>query len=71
MALSDIVAALALIVSLYSLWQSALKRAELTVFVAPIIRYASPYQNSNFEAFCIPLTIANEGAAPGPCCRCI
>jgi hypothetical protein len=65
MALSDVFAALALIVSLYGLWQSSLKRAELTVFVAPIIRYASPYQNSNFEAFCIPLTVANEGARTG------
>jgi hypothetical protein len=65
MALSDILAGIALVVSLYGPWHSSLKRSELTVFVAPIIRYASPYQNSNFEAFCIPQTIANEGARTG------
>src|SRR5260370_24898129 len=65
MALSDILAGIAMVVSLYGLWHSSLKRSELTVFVAPIIRYASPYQNSNFEAFCIPLTIAHEGARTG------
>jgi hypothetical protein len=65
MGLSDILGVVALVVSAFSLWQSTLKRSELTVFVAPIVRYASPYQNSNFEAFCIPLTIANEGARTG------
>ena len=65
MQLSDIFSGIALIASGFSLWQSSLKRAELTTFVAPVIRYASPYQNSNFEAFCIPLTIANAGARTG------
>src|SRR5262245_2400716 len=62
---SEIIAGIALLVSGYSLWQSTLKRSNLTVFVAPVIRYASPYQNSNFEAFAIPLTIANDGARTG------
>ena len=65
MQLSDIFSGIALIASGYSLWQTSLKRSELTTFVAPVIRYASPYQNSNFEAFCIPLTIANAGARTG------
>jgi hypothetical protein len=65
MAVSEIFGGIALLVSGYSLWQSTLKRSNLTVFVAPVIRYASPYSNSNFEAFAIPVTIANEGARTG------
>jgi len=47
------------------MWETSLKRSALTVFVAPVVRYASPYQNSNFEAFAIPLTISNTGARTG------
>lgn len=65
MALSDLFSGIALLASGYSLWQTSLKQSKLTTFVAPVIRYASPYQNSNFEAFCIPLTIVNEGARTG------
>jgi hypothetical protein len=63
--LSDVGAGVAVVVSAYSLWQTSLKRSALKVFVAPVIRYASPYQNSNFEAFAIPVTIINEGARTG------
>ena len=63
--LSSLVSVLALIFSAYSLWQSSLKRSELKVFVAPVVRYASPYQNTNFEVFAIPLTISNNGARTG------
>ncbi len=31
----------------------------------PVTRYASPYQNSIYEVFEIPLTIVNEGARTG------
>jgi hypothetical protein len=65
MSLSDIAAALAVVVSAYSLWQTTLKRSALKVYVSPVIRYASPYQNSNFEVFAIPVTITNEGARTG------
>src|SRR5262249_27353660 len=63
--LSDIGAGAAVVISAYSLWQTSLKRAALKVFVSPVIRYASPYQNSNFEAFAIPLTTPNGGARTG------
>jgi len=63
--LSDIGSAAAFVVSAYSLYQTTLKRASLKVFVSPVIRYASPYQNSNFEAFAVPVTITNEGARTG------
>jgi hypothetical protein len=62
---SSLVSATAFLFSSYSLWETSLKRSEFRVFVAPVIRYASPYQNSNFEVFAIPLTIANEGARIG------
>ena len=62
---SSMMSVLALTFSGYSLWESSLKHSELRVFVAPVIRYASPYQNSNFEAFAVPLTITNEGARTG------
>lgn len=35
------------------------------MFVPPVIHYASPYQNSTFEAISIPLTVTNEGARTG------
>jgi hypothetical protein len=49
----------------FSLWQTSLRGATFEVFVPPIIRYASPYQNSIFEAFEIPITIINSGARTG------
>lgn len=63
--LSDFIAGVALFVSAYSLWQTRLKRSDLRVFVPPVIQYAAPYQNSNFEVFAIPVTLANEGARTG------
>ncbi len=63
--LSDIIAGVALLVSGYNLWQTRLKRADLKVFVPPVIQYSSPYQNSNFEMFAIPVTLVNEGAQTG------
>src|SRR5215467_2030104 len=57
--------AAALLFSAYSLWESRLKQSDLQVFVPAVIEYSSPYQNSNFEAIIIPLTISNEGARTG------
>src|SRR5215469_18456142 len=62
---STVTSLLAITFSGYSLWESSLKHSDLKVFVAPVIRYASPYQNSNFEAFAVPLTLTNEGARTG------
>ncbi len=63
--LSDVIAGVALLVSGYNLWQTRLKRADLKVFVPPVIHYSCPYQNSNFEVFAIPVTLVNEGAQTG------
>lgn len=49
----------------YSFWRTSLRQANLKVFVPPLIRYASPYQNSVFEVFEVPLTLINEGAQTG------
>jgi hypothetical protein len=62
---AELFSGIAVAVSGYSLWQTALRRAKLRVFIPPLIRYASPYQNSTFEVFEIPLTLLNEGARTG------
>ena len=62
---AEVFSGVAVAMSMYSLWRTSLKRADLRVFVSPLIRYASPYQNSVFEVFEIPLTVINEGAQTG------
>ncbi len=63
--LASVLSAFALVFSGYSLWETSLKQSDLRLFVPPVIHYASPYQNSNFEVLAIPLTLANEGAQTG------
>ena len=55
----------ALLFSLYSLWDTSLKRPDVRVFVPPVIHYSAPYQNSNFEMIAVPVTLTNEGARTG------
>lgn len=62
---AEVFSGVAVLVSGYSLWQTTLRRPQLRLYVPPLIRYASPYQNSNFELFEIPLTVTNEGARSG------
>ncbi len=62
---AELFSGVAVVVSGYSLWQTSLRGPALRVFVPPLIRYASPYTNSNFEIFEIPLTVTNEGARTG------
>jgi hypothetical protein len=62
---TTVFSAVALLFSAYSLWESRLKQSDLQVFVPAVIEYSSPYQNSNFEAIIIPVTISNEGARTG------
>jgi hypothetical protein len=62
---AEVFSGVAVLVSGYSLWQTSLRRARLQVYVPPVIRYASPYQNSTFEVFEIPITAVNEGARTG------
>jgi uncharacterized protein affecting Mg2+/Co2+ transport len=56
---------IAVIFSAFSMYSTSLKQPELRVFVPPVIQYSSPYQNTNFEVFAVPVTITNEGARTG------
>jgi hypothetical protein len=60
--LAAVLSAVALALSGYSLWETSFKAADVRVFVPPVIQYASPYQNSNFEMIAVPVTLTNEGA---------
>jgi hypothetical protein len=60
--LAVFVSAIALMFSGYSLWETSLKAAEVRAFVPPVIQFAAPYQNSNFEMIAVPITLTNEGA---------
>jgi hypothetical protein len=62
---AEVFSGVAVAMSMYSLWRTSLKQADLRVFDSPLVRYASPYQNSVFEVFEIPLTVINEGAQTG------
>ena len=62
---AEVFSGIAVAVSGYSFWHSTLRKPVLRAFVPPVTRYASPYQNSIFEVFEIPLTIVNEGARTG------
>jgi hypothetical protein len=62
---AELFSGIAVAVSGYSLWRTTLRKPVLRAFVPPVMRYASPYQNSIFEVFEIPLTVVNEGALTG------
>jgi hypothetical protein len=57
--------AMALLFSAYSLYETSVRRPDLRAFVPPVIRYSSPYTNSNFEVFEVPVTFLNLGARAG------
>lgn len=63
--IAAVVSAIALIFSAYSLWETSLKKADVRVFVPPVIHFSSPGQNTNFEVVEVPITVANEGARTG------
>jgi hypothetical protein len=55
----------ALMFSGYSLYESALRAPQLSIFVAPRIDYTDPDRPEAVrEVFIMPLTIANDGARP-------
>jgi hypothetical protein len=60
--LAALLSLVALLLSGYSMWETSLKQADVQIFVPPVIQYASPYQNSNFEMIAVPVTLTNEGA---------
>lgn len=63
--LTAVASAIALLFSSYSVYETSVRRPDLRLFVPPTIQYSSPYQNSNFEVFVVPVTVANVGARSG------
>jgi hypothetical protein len=64
-----IVSTVALVFSAYSLWETSLKRADLSVFIPGVVTYARDTTSSvaiqpsgGFEVLAVPVTIANGGA---------
>jgi hypothetical protein len=68
-----IVSAIALVFSAYSLWETSLKQADLSVYATGVVTYerdqtADEYimPAGGFEVFAVPITIANSGARDAP-----
>jgi len=56
----------ALLFSAYTLYESTLRGARLSIFVAPRIDYTDPDRPEDVrEVFILPITVANEGARTG------
>ena len=56
----------ALLFSGYSLYESSLRGARLSIFVAPRIEYTDPDRPEDVrEVFILPITVANDGARTG------
>jgi hypothetical protein len=66
---TSIVSAVALLFSAYSLWETSLKQADLSVYVTGIVSYGRDTSDNidvqpagGFEVLVLPVTIANSGA---------
>jgi hypothetical protein len=71
--LAAIISAIALLFSAYSLWETSLKQADLSVYATGVVTYerdltADEYIQpvGGFEVFAFPITIANGGARDAP-----
>ncbi len=65
-AAATVISAFALLFSGFSFYESAMRRAELAIYVPPLIQYADPDSpDSPFEIFAVPLTFVNDGARTG------
>ena len=59
-----VVSGVALIGSLFSMWQTTLKQPQISFYVSENIQYTrDPY--GSFEVLAVPITIANGGARDG------
>ena len=72
-AVTTIVSAVALLFSAYSLWETSLKQADLSVYVTGIVSYGrdtsdgiSVQPPGGFEVLAVPVTVANGGARDAP-----
>lgn len=63
---ATVVSAVALLFSGYSFYETALKAANINIYVPPRIDYTDPDRpDSPLEVFILPLTLANSGARTG------
>lgn len=61
---SNVMALTALIFSCWSFYETVWKADKLRLFVAPLIQYSDAYSGV-FDAYAVPVTIANTGARAG------
>jgi len=68
-AIATVISAIALVFSAYSLWETSLKQAELSVYVTDAVTYTRDPNNEDgafeaggYEVLAVPVTIANSGA---------
>jgi hypothetical protein len=66
---TTIVSAIALLFSAYSLWETSLKQAELSLYVTDGVAYTrdpnnedGAFQAGGYEVLAVPVTVANSGA---------
>ena len=69
---TTVVSAIALLFSGFSLWESSLKQADLSVYITDTVSYARDVsggydvrQAGGYEVLAVPVTIANGGARDG------
>ncbi len=63
---ATILSAFALLFSGYSFYETVIKSAEFSIFVAPRIAYTDPNSPDHpLEVFILPMTLANDGARTG------
>jgi len=69
---ATVISATALLFSGFSLWETSLKQADLSVYVTGVVAYErdltadeSIQPAGGFEVFAVPITIANSGARDG------
>jgi hypothetical protein len=70
---TSIISAVALLFSAYSLWETSLKQADLSVYVTGVVSYGRDTTDGSdvqptggFEVLAVPITIANGGARDAP-----
>ena len=71
--IAAVISAIALVFSAYSLWETSLKQADVSVYVTGVVSYGRDTSDSTdvqpsggFEVLAVPVTIANGGARDAP-----
>jgi len=71
--IAAVISAIALVFSAYSLWETSLKQADVSVYVTGVVSYGRDTSDSTdvqplggFEVLAVPITLANGGARDAP-----